>query len=223
MKLAYGKYQMCLDLRENEPIVFVLENPHVFAEFLQDFQNQISGSEESFALSEGEKEYKLSKVVDYVMDPFSLDFNKKAILNKLYAKMNVLGDEMVQEKAEVNASMLRILETILEELPYQNVEYQYDFAWQELFKLYGVKINCEYESLIEKLTEYIKISSTLAGFGVLLLVNVKNYLTKEEIKELYQQAAYSKTKLLLVEGQEREKLEGEKITIIDKDLCVIVK
>ena len=30
-------------------------------------------------------------------------------------------------------------------------------------------------------------------------------------------------KLLLVEGQEREKLEGEKITIIDKDLCVIVK
>ena len=214
---------MCLDLRENEPIVFVLENPHVFAEFLQDFQNQISGSEESFALSEGEKEYKLSKVVDYVMDPFSLDFNKKAILNKLYAKMNVLGDEMVQEKAEVNASMLRILETILEELPYQNVEYQYDFAWQELFKFYGVKINCEYESLIEKLTEYIKNSSTLAGFGVLLLVNMKNYLTKEEIKELYQQAAYSKMKLLLVEGQERKKLEGEKITIIDKDLCVIVK
>ena len=54
------------------------------------------------------------------------------------------------------------------------------------------------------------------------LVNIKQYLTENEISELYKLAMYSKIQLVLIEfNMYGEKSEYEDIYIIDKDSCII--
>ena len=54
------------------------------------------------------------------------------------------------------------------------------------------------------------------------LVNIKQYLTENEISELYKLAMYSKIQLVLIEfNMYGKKSEYENIYIIDKDSCII--
>lgn len=58
---------------------------------------------------------------------------------------------------------------------------------------------------------------------MLCLVNIKAYLNKQELMELYKVAFYNKINLLLIEMAEGEVTGEEKVYIIDNDRCLIVK
>lgn len=58
---------------------------------------------------------------------------------------------------------------------------------------------------------------------MLCLVNIKAYLNKQELMELYKVAFYNKINLLLIEMAEGEMIGEEKVYIIDSDRCLIVK
>ena len=58
---------------------------------------------------------------------------------------------------------------------------------------------------------------------MLCLVNIKAYLNKQELMELYKVAFYNKINLVLIEMPEGEMIGEEKVYIIDNDRCLIVK
>ena len=58
---------------------------------------------------------------------------------------------------------------------------------------------------------------------MLCLVNIKAYLNKQELMELYKVAFYNKINLFLIEMAEGEVIGEEKVYIIDNDRCLIVK
>ena len=58
---------------------------------------------------------------------------------------------------------------------------------------------------------------------MLCLVNIKAYLNKQELMELYKVAFYNKINLLLIEMAEGEVTGEERVYIIDNDRCLIVK
>lgn len=68
---------------------------------------------------------------------------------------------------------------------------------------------------------YIKISSELVAIKVFFFVNLRSYLTQDELNELYKMADYYKVSLILLESIERNERSREKRYIIDKDLCFI--
>ena len=41
-----------------------------------------------------------------------------------------------------------------------------------MFKLYGVKIDSDYQTIIEKLVEYIKICSFICKYKLIIFVNL---------------------------------------------------
>ena len=77
--------------------------------------------------------------------------------------------------------------------------------------------------ILEKLLSYMKILSGLLEIRILCIVNLKTYLSEEQLKEVYQMAFYCKLQLLLIENREQSNLEGEKTYIIDRDRCLIIK
>ena len=68
---------------------------------------------------------------------------------------------------------------------------------------------------------YIKISSELVAIKVFFFVNLRSYLTQDELNELYKMVDYYKVSLILLESIERNERSREKRYIIDKDLCFI--
>lgn len=94
----------------------------------------------------------------------------------------------------------------------------------DLFKQLDVKFETNPENLLEKLIDYICVISEVFGKKVFVLVNIKSYFTKDELKLLYKKMFYEKIYLLLIENHDNNDIiEEERVTIIDKDMCVINK
>ena len=85
-----------------------------------------------------------------------------------------------------------------------------------------IRIENFYSNLLEKLTDYIAAEAELLGTKCFIFVNLKQFLSYEELAELYKFAYYAKVYLLLLEGSFTEsRHESEKHYIIDNDLCEI--
>ena len=97
-----------------------------------------------------------------------------------------------------------------------------EFEILNLFKFADVKINESPKNILEKITDFILTIYNLQSFSCFVFINLKSYLTNNELEELYDFIAYKKINILLLENIKREEiLSKEKIRVIDKDLCEI--
>lgn len=223
MKLVNGKYSLIINMQENMADMLVLENEAVMAEFVEQLYFQSFGQEGDFVLSDNDELLEIHKTLEIIINPFALDFNNKKILKKLYSELSGIGNELLMEKNSLNSQICHLLETLISRASYNDISYQKDYEWVDLFKFYGIKIEPYCDTLSQKIIEYIKLTSQLQLNKILCFVNLKQYLNKSEIQNLYQMAFYSKIQLLLIESYEKEKLDNENVYIIDKDRCLIIK
>ena len=76
-------------------------------------------------------------------------------------------------------------------------------------------------SFSEKIIQYMKIMSELMGKKLLVFVNIRSDLEKDQIQELMKNAVYNEIALLFIENIQRDFLEMKKYYIIDKDGCEV--
>ena len=112
------------------------------------------------------------------------------------------------------------MERLLQEVPY-HLTYKDEHEVQEFLKFADVKVDSESETLLEQIVEYLRVMNQICGCNICVFVHLKSYLNREELKQLYDFVNYQKIHLVLLEPSERERLEGEKIFIIDQDECII--
>lgn len=221
MKLVHAKYGLEISFKEGIPEILVLEDSNIMRILVAELLDQCSGNEGNFVLSD-EKLLKIDKAVEMIMNPFALDFQNKKITSALFSKMMMIGNEKLIEKSEINHELINLLEDISSRINYSAITYQLEFNWQDLFKIYGVKIE-KTGDFLEDIIEYMKAVSEFCGISVLCFVGLKNYLNHEELLDFYKAARYNKVALLLIESNEKEQLEMEHVTIIDRDQCFIQK
>lgn len=223
MKIVNSKYNLNIEMKEGITDVIIIENPKFFYDIVNNIYIQQSGEEGDFVLSDANKEISISKSLDIIINPFSMDFNEKRIQSKLYQQLFEVAVEKTKEKSDINYIAVKIIEDITSNVGYSGITYNMDFEWKSLFKLYDVKIDSKYERLIEKLIEYIKVLTCLCKVKVLCIVNIKSMLTEYEILELYHVASVFKIQLILIESCEKIKMLNEHIHIIDNDMCLVEK
>ena len=210
MKLVNSKYNLDIEFEEN--IIDVIQNLIL----------QLKGDEGDFVLS-AEKNVKFDKVVEFIANPFEIDFNNKKIATKLFEQLTAVASECVEKYNFINGKIVGTLDDICSKIEYSNVEYNLEYEWKSIFKLYNVRIGENYNSLYEKIEEYVKVLADILHIKLLIFLNIKEYLTEEEINNLQKICFYKKIFLLLIESEERFALDNEKTFIIDKDRCLIVK
>lgn len=222
MKLAYNSIEPVIILDEYTPVVLSLESPQLFRDFLCDFQNQLDIGEGQFTLSENDKIVQLHKSVDFLLDPTNTDINQKKILQKLYASLNKEANDakLFEETLEIKSSVNKFLLDLEYESEYI-LEHDVDFDLKGLFSATNLRFVQERSDFLARLSKYIEISRKFLGFKALVLVNISSYLSSEEIKLLWDAAAYNKLAILMIESNYTVKIAEEKLIIIDKDLCVV--
>lgn len=219
MRLVNAEYGLDILFREDNVEVLILEDKRVMRNLVEELWKQCAGEEGSFVLSE-HKILKLDKHIEIIINPFGIDFQSRKIMSALFAKMTAAANEKISEKNRMNYEQINILDNISNSLNYSGITYQLDFAWPDFFKMYGVKIE-KPENFLLRLIEYMKVVSELCGISLFCFVNLKSYLNKEEMMDLYKNAEYNKVRILLIESCESEIIDSEHVTIIDKDRCLI--
>lgn len=222
MKLVNSKYGLNIEFIENRVNTLVIEKPEFMSDIIQNIIFQIDGMEGSFVLSD-EQEINFQRDVVLIAEPFNIDLNNRKIIGKLYGQLAEVAKEQVEDYNNINKNVIETLEKIYAGIAYNNINFNLEFDWKELFKLYNVKLEENYDTLYEKLEEYIKVLANILHPKLVIFLNLKKYLEKEQMENLLMSSFYNKITILLIESDEGYYLEKEKIYIIDKDRCLIVK
>lgn len=223
MRLTYSRFGLVIEMLENSLNTIVIENKSQMAIVVEEIFQQCEGLEGGFVLSDKNELVRIDKRMNLVIDPFRLDFNDKKIINKLYQQLGILSEDFIEDKEKINSSILRVLDNIISGIQYHGIAFNFELDWNNIFKLYGVRLEKDYKNLLEKLVEYIKIQAMLTENRICCLVNIRTYLNQNELLELHSVAENQKISLLLIEATEPIKIVDETLYIIDIDQCLVIK
>lgn len=201
---------------------WIIESPDYFSKFLDELWKQCENGIGHYVLSDNEKELDIRKNIELIFHPFTIDLNDKRILGKLYVELEQLAHSE-QFFVRTQEMTQYILEYVLE------LEQRTDYILQTeneldltmLLKSLSVKYEIMEESYLEKLVQYIKITSQLLKKKLYVFVNIRSYLTDEKMNLLIKEMMYQEIHILFIENQERSCLEGGIRYIIDADGCEI--
>ena len=134
-----------------------------------------------------------------IIDYFNVDLNDKKTLNAgiKYVKENidVLNyDKLLRSYQRLCTLFSSSLENI--DIP---INIEEDINIDNIIKLMNIKINKE-DSILKNLFILIDVINELKNYNLLILVNLKQYLTKEELNEVYKYAIYNNVTLLLIDN-----------------------
>lgn len=221
MRLVHGEYYLNLELEENLTNVIVVENGRVLYQLMHELYLQSQGEDGHFVLSRENEILKLSRSMAVVLEPFTLNCNEKQLINKLYKELEKLGkNELAKETSQIHTEFVKYIDKLCMRVPYP-IMYNLDFETKDLLKLFEVRMEEQKESILDKLIEYLQVLKQLCNVDVISFLNLKSFLTKSELEGLYEYAFYCKIQLVLWENIMRQKLDQERVTIIDQDCCII--
>lgn len=221
MKLIYDRFDVQLNLSETLPYHIILENPVVMRQFVADLFEQTSVSEGRFLLSQNGKELHIDKAVELVYNPFDLVLNQKKILNRVYKELEgiAMRADFCQETMELQTKLRQYMQKLLNESDYP-LDYNFDFAISKLFASLEIFF-AEETSLLPKICQYMELCSKMLGKEIFVFCNLSTIFSQDDLAELYQEAAYRKIYLIMVESRLPKSVPQEKLLVIDEDLCIV--
>lgn len=222
MKLKINGFENEIQFDDEHINVLTINNSKCFSHIIGILNDKINGieSNEIFLLDEKNQEIKMDKKVYIVLDIFNIDYNSRKVLNKIY---DIIAENIEKNQDyEVEKMVMELRNYIIQEineLPFEFVM-KSELEIPEILKLYNLKIDdVNYTSILEKVEILIDIISTLKVADILIIPNLKLFLSNEELVELYKYSLYNNVKLLLIERNNEEQLKYEKNIIIDENFC----
>ena len=220
MKINVEYLEHAIEINDNQVNVLEIENKKLFYKLIKDlFRIEQEGNiDEIIMYDDGIKEISLDKKIKVVVDFFNIDTLFKREITLLEKRIT---EEMTQtDISKIKQNYLKILEiyrrTIssidlplkIEEKPDPNI----------LIKNYDLSIHIKHE-LLEDLLTFLDIEKELFHHTIIFFVNLKTYLTKEELIEIYKYAIYNKIKIILIDSKSYGvTIEYERKLIIDENL-----
>lgn len=201
-------------------LTFEVENRAYFYRLVKEL-NDISHGDLSENISfydNNGKELNLCNKINVIIDYFNIDFNSKKTLSVLYKiiKDNIDEDTNVRINSYYNKIKNTINKALVNLDLSLSVNDEYDL--DTIFKLLKISINNK-DNLLDNMLLLIDIENLFKVDELLVFVNVKQYLSKEELIELYKYSLYNNVKILLIDSQSYGvTLENEKKLIIDSNL-----
>lgn len=221
MRLVHADMGLALDIMEDAVPLLCVESPPMMAQIISEIKEQILGAEGSFILSE-DKQYVFSKSVEIIVDPWEVDFCSKKIKTGIFQIVKECVDEnLYEEYVEIRGNLLSFAEKVIEEVPYP-LSYNSEMDLPFLAKSIDFSIKSDAQSLLEKLVEYLKLSSSMCGTKLFVLVNIRCFLSQADVELLLQEVILNKIPVIMIEARVPETVDKrEKIVIIDRQGCII--
>lgn len=222
MNLVSEQLENSFEIKSKTLNTLVIEDTRNFANFIRTLIEVSNKESEEIELIDNYKKLDVSKTTDIIFDLFNIEANAATILKKLYTELeeDLCSEDMYIKKIEMESTIANIVD----ELAYRSrFSLKSDeINYQNFFKALLVEFDYEKTSILDRLTEYIKVSSELLDKKLFIIVNLDSFLTEEDLLELSNFLCYNEIKLLALQNKiTREVKACEHLRIIDQDLCEI--
>lgn len=219
MKLKINGFNNEIIFNDENINILEIKDSKCFTHIIEILNEKINGieSNEIFLLDNNENELNMGKEMYMIFDLFNIDYNSKKIISKIY---EIISENIKKNQDhEIENETIKLRNYIIQEineLPFEFVMKR-ELEISEILKLYNLKIDpINYASILERAELLIDIISTLQIAKILVLPNLKTYLSEDELVALYKYSLYNNVKLLLIERYNTKKLKYEKTMLIDE-------
>lgn len=197
----------------------VIESSILYREVVQNLQSSIDEDNEEWIFSDNEKILKKSTLLDVIDSLFYLDFDSRKIQGAIVEQAyRIATNESYFEKTKRLASDIEAYMYELDwELEYETKVNEIDM--KNIIKL-GIGGIDKKENLVERLDDYVKISSRVLHNKVLVLLGISGWFDTDEWKQIQRTARYEEMYLLCIEN--RDVFAEENKIIIDLDGCRVI-
>lgn len=205
MRVSFSGFEQSLDISPAYITVLEIENRSLFARTCQSLlSGQGEGALEPYSLwSPEDNRLKASDAFIPIVNPFALPWNDRTIVGNLYRRYEAMffEDDEIRQGLE---SLERDLQSRILSIGFQlGSEYEFALEWdlQKHLKMlgFGVAHSAE-DRLLDNLIKFLSLLSDISFSRVVLFVNLKTFLSENDIIVLYEQVFFSGIQLLLLEN-----------------------
>ncbi|WP_055079077.1 type II-A CRISPR-associated protein Csn2 [Lagierella massiliensis] len=222
MNLITEYLENSFEIKSKTINTLVIEDTKYFTQFLKMLIEALNKENEEFELIEDLKKLDISKSTEIIFDLFNIEANNTNILKKLYAELisDINLEEMYSKMMDMESCIINVIYDLIyrSRFPLKMEEVNY----QELFKAVGVQFDYDKTSIIERVIEYMKVTSELLNKKLFILINLDSFLSEGDLLELIKFLSYNEIKVLALQNKITREVEPcENLRIVDKDLCEI--
>lgn len=202
MKINIDYIENEIILLDNKIFTLEIENKSYFYRLINDFnlvsKNVLSDNIKFF--DDKNSEINLSNKIDVVVDYFNIDFNSKKITNSLYKLINTnIGDD---DKSKLENYYAKIKNVLSKSFLDYNLPLIINDEFNIEIVLKLLKVNIESKNnLLDNLFLLIDINNIFHINELIIFVNLKQYLSNDELLELYKYCLYNNVRILLIDSQ----------------------
>ena len=180
------------------------------------YDNELS--EDIYLIDDNNKEINISNKIKIFIDYFNFKLDSKKYTNDITKYINkVLSEETKETLLNQYKKIINLYKKELNNIDLPLV-LDTDLDIENITKLIKVSIDTNKE-LINNLFTLIDLENIFQTKNILVFINLKQYLSKEEIEELYKYSIYNRITLLLIDSQSYgTTLTNERKLIIDENL-----
>lgn len=152
-----------------------------------------------------------------------LDFADKKISTKIIKDlMEIISDEKhYEQKINLNSSIVNFINDITLDYPYM-LEIGDEINFESLLKVVPIKPSVDYTDFLDKFVSYLDIYQNVLKIDVFYTINLLQYFTEEELKEL---SDYIKIKNICIINYDNILVDSNYISkklLFDNDLCRVL-
>ena len=199
MKITVSYLENNIEIVIELPFVFSSQSAEIFFRLINDLNQICNGNViEEIKTFIDDKEVSIINKVNVISDYFNIDFSRYML------SINKLINENLKGSSDKSLLLLykkliqkynSIISTV--DLP---IMVNNDATIESLTKLLKLKINYK-NSIIENLFSIIELERSLKSSKFIVLVNLKQYLDDNELKELYKYSIYNNVNIILIDSQ----------------------
>lgn len=225
MKIKIDYIESIIDFDVSNVYSFEVHNRKYLYRISSLFYSVFNGdiSDEIEAFDTNNNEIKLNNKIRIFSEYFDFGFDSKKYLADL--TKYILANIDQSESEDILKEYLKICKLIDRKL--SKLELPVSISGEEgidgVIKTFKFKIN-QQEDLFDNLLLIIDLEVILNSHKVLCFMNLKQYLSNEELIEFYKYATYNSINLIMIESVKYDYVkEYEKVIIIDQNLdeCMI--
>ena len=209
-----------IDIKKNEVYALEIENKNYFYRIVRDLHNICDNNivDDIYLSDDNNNEINYFDKFKMFIDFFDFNLNSKKITNEIikYVNKNI----SVEVKESILNQYNKIIKLYKKEL--NNIDIpltiETEIDSDNITKSLKIRIEAK-QNLIDNLLLLIDMESILETKNILIFVNLKQYLTKSELEELYKYSIYNGVSILLIDSQcYGGTLNNEKKLIVDENL-----
>lgn len=174
--------------------------------------------EEVECFDKDNNELKISNKIRFFSDYFDFGFDSKKYSTDI--TRYILSNIEQYDSENILRTFSKLCKLIDKELQKTDlsISVSIEEGIENVIKMFKLKIN-QKADLLDNLLLIIDLEVALSSNKILCFMNLKQYLTKEEVREFYKYAIYNSIKVIMIESSKYDYFNDyEKVIVIDQSL-----